>query len=417
MSRPTLSICVITYNRATLLQQTLAHLACVKTWPFECEVIVSDNCSTDDTAAVVAGAQKEFAQVRYVQQARNVGMDNNFIAAFRMATGDYALYLADDDRLIPDAVVSLVQYMERTPRLAACYAPQEGWDDVTKKSLYLDFHVGEAKVFGKNESLEVFNYLIQRRIFPEIAIYRTNALHKSLYPTRRLYWAFVALARLLECGEIAFVPSPFYRYVERSADGASIEHQGDAGIISGLDLFRGGLEYFLLRAYRNLGYPAVPQDQRDTARKMIDSFVFSRLGVAVRKMAYVYKDFIGAHATLARMLYSCVNSVGELPEYRHEISVKATVQAVVGTFDACTSLTRLLLYRVSDASSVMRLLHEIRHDLPVYLLPDDSVKSLADKQTVLILAGSDGDRQTLLAAGYPEGYIILEPELLARFAL
>ena len=50
--RPTIAVLIATYNRASMLDECLRHLAAQ---PFEAgdQVIVVDNGSTDDTAAVI----------------------------------------------------------------------------------------------------------------------------------------------------------------------------------------------------------------------------------------------------------------------------------------------------------------------------------------------------------------------------
>ena len=49
-----LTIAIPTYNRAALLDKQLAWLAiAIKGFESECEIIISDNCSTDNTPGVV----------------------------------------------------------------------------------------------------------------------------------------------------------------------------------------------------------------------------------------------------------------------------------------------------------------------------------------------------------------------------
>jgi glycosyltransferase involved in cell wall biosynthesis len=43
--------------------------------------------------------------LRLMRQRRNLGIVRNTLAAFRAARGAYALYLADDDRLVPEVLV------------------------------------------------------------------------------------------------------------------------------------------------------------------------------------------------------------------------------------------------------------------------------------------------------------------------
>jgi hypothetical protein len=99
--QPLVTIGISTYNRADgYLTQALGS-AVGQTYP-NLEIIVSDNCSTDSTQAVVAG----FAdlRIRYVKQAVNIGSTNNFNFCLSQARGAYFLLLHDDDLIDRDFV-------------------------------------------------------------------------------------------------------------------------------------------------------------------------------------------------------------------------------------------------------------------------------------------------------------------------
>jgi glycosyltransferase involved in cell wall biosynthesis len=101
---PRVTIAIPTYNRANkTLPQTL-HSALDQTYE-NIEIIVSDNCSTDDTEQVV---RRFGANVKYVRQSENVGLNGNFNQCVDRATGDYVLLLHDDDLIDPDFVESCI---------------------------------------------------------------------------------------------------------------------------------------------------------------------------------------------------------------------------------------------------------------------------------------------------------------------
>ena len=94
-SRPLLSVCIPTYNRAGFLRECLASL-CKDGVEDLVEVVVSDNASSDDTIAVL----EEFSltlPMRHVVQAENIGADRNFDAVIAFAQGEYCWLLGSDD--------------------------------------------------------------------------------------------------------------------------------------------------------------------------------------------------------------------------------------------------------------------------------------------------------------------------------
>ena len=97
--RPLITIAIPTYNRAELFLQDAIHAALQQTY-FNIEIIISDNCSTDNTESVV----KLFPdpRIRYFRQKENIGANNNFNFCLQQAKGDYFLLFLDDDQIDPD---------------------------------------------------------------------------------------------------------------------------------------------------------------------------------------------------------------------------------------------------------------------------------------------------------------------------
>lgn len=111
-SGPLLTIAIPTYNRSALLDLCLSQLVPqAADFPGRVELIVSDNCSSDDTESVVRRHLDAGAPVRYVRNAENVGPDRNFVQCFRLATGRYFLLLGDDDVLLEGGLRKLLNVL------------------------------------------------------------------------------------------------------------------------------------------------------------------------------------------------------------------------------------------------------------------------------------------------------------------
>lgn len=116
----TVSICIPTFNNAGMLaeaiqsalRQTYEHL----------DVLVVDNCSTDDTELIVKGFMSRDPRLHYLKQAQNVGMPGNFNTCLAAARGEYVLILCSDDILEDGCVSALVLELAANPAsvLAAC---------------------------------------------------------------------------------------------------------------------------------------------------------------------------------------------------------------------------------------------------------------------------------------------------------
>jgi glycosyltransferase involved in cell wall biosynthesis len=98
---PKVTIAIPTFNRADRHLRRAIGCALAQTYA-DIEVLVSDNCSSDNTAEVVAGI--EDPRLRYVRHEKNIGANNNFNSCVREARGEYFLLLHDDDLIDPDFV-------------------------------------------------------------------------------------------------------------------------------------------------------------------------------------------------------------------------------------------------------------------------------------------------------------------------
>lgn len=103
-----LSICIPTYNRAGYLKKALESIKIqLDSNPLlmeSVEVVVSDNCSTDNTPEVVESYKKHFKHLTYVASKKNVGFDLNIYSVVKNASGIYCWYLGDDDIIINGAI-------------------------------------------------------------------------------------------------------------------------------------------------------------------------------------------------------------------------------------------------------------------------------------------------------------------------
>lgn len=85
-----ISICIPTYNRADLLEQTLESIVSEKVFQdtSEVEIVISDNCSDDETQNVCKKYLTKFPnKIIYHRESHNIGGDANFLKVFSLANG------------------------------------------------------------------------------------------------------------------------------------------------------------------------------------------------------------------------------------------------------------------------------------------------------------------------------------------
>lgn len=108
MSTILLSICIPTYNRCEVLDNTLSDLFSNPEFNSnDIEVIVSDNCSTDKTAQVVS----KYPLVKYYCNKENI-KDLNFTIALEYATGRHIRLFNDTLTFKPGALKKILKLIE-----------------------------------------------------------------------------------------------------------------------------------------------------------------------------------------------------------------------------------------------------------------------------------------------------------------
>ncbi|MFH5885735.1 glycosyltransferase [Halalkalibaculum sp. DA3122] len=114
-SKPFITIAIPTYNRADkYLRQTLE---CATRQNYEnIEILVSDNCSTDETPEVVRSFSDP--RIKFYQQQENLGAYGNWNFLLDKARGDYFHMYHDDDRIDVDFIETCMEGAEYRKGLA-----------------------------------------------------------------------------------------------------------------------------------------------------------------------------------------------------------------------------------------------------------------------------------------------------------
>lgn len=91
---PLISICIPTYNRSEILEKTIKKIVSYKNFDAEVELVISDNCSTDNTEDVVKQYSDRYDNIRYFRNKENI-RDLNFIKVLDMGRGQYLKLMND----------------------------------------------------------------------------------------------------------------------------------------------------------------------------------------------------------------------------------------------------------------------------------------------------------------------------------
>ena len=178
-----ISVIVCTYDRSTVLDGCLDSMSTQTLARERFEVIVVDNNSTDDTAAVVDRHAESAGNIRHVLEprqglsfARNRGIDE--------AHGEIVTFFDDDTVVAPGCLAAIVDAFERHPNVL-CMGGRirvEKTDVVPKwmHTSYMDFVATNLDLgswerpFGKREHPRGANISFRREVFERFGRFDTS---------------------------------------------------------------------------------------------------------------------------------------------------------------------------------------------------------------------------------------------------
>jgi glycosyltransferase involved in cell wall biosynthesis len=110
VTRPLVSVCVPTWNRAAALRDSLKTIQGQDYAPLE--IVISDNGSTDGTEALCRAVAAEDTRVRYFRHPDNIGLYQNHNFLIDVSRGEFIAFFHDHDTRALDVVSKFVRFME-----------------------------------------------------------------------------------------------------------------------------------------------------------------------------------------------------------------------------------------------------------------------------------------------------------------
>jgi glycosyltransferase involved in cell wall biosynthesis len=151
---PLVSICIPTYNRASLLEKAVA--SALSQTMHDYEILVVDNNSEDDTEEkmkLLVGVR-----FRYVKNHHNIGMIQNWNRCIDLAHGEYICILHSDDYIEPQLLEMEITLLENDSRIGMVYSGHYIDHELTRRRKTVIPHRQSGVFDGKTQ----FNSLISR---------------------------------------------------------------------------------------------------------------------------------------------------------------------------------------------------------------------------------------------------------------
>ncbi|MBE9004989.1 glycosyltransferase family 2 protein [Fortiea sp. LEGE XX443] len=201
-----LTIAIPTYNRAELLDKQLSWLAkAIQGFESECEILVSDNCSTDHTQAVIQKWQTKLRNItfRSNKNPENLGVMRNIMYCLSSATTKYVWTIGDDDPVQDRAIPYVINKLKQNEDLGLLFLNFSGRNKITGEPVHPPTIVGNRwfdadAEDGCGDSKGIFEHCFAKSvgavIFLTASIYRTDLIKRALqiWPDAANNWISLA---------------------------------------------------------------------------------------------------------------------------------------------------------------------------------------------------------------------------------
>ena len=171
------SIVLPTYNGAKYIRTSIE--SCLAQTHANLEIIVVDDCSTDQTPDIVKSYSDP--RIKYIRHSENQKLPRSLNTGFKNADGQFLTWTSDDNIFRKEAVEVMLKFLLAYPETGFVYTDLHQIDD--------DGNVFEYFSAGSVESLKKTNlmgacFLYPRRVYEEIGEYDASAFLAEDYD----YW-------------------------------------------------------------------------------------------------------------------------------------------------------------------------------------------------------------------------------------
>ena len=138
VANPLVSVVIATYNQVKYIEQTVMS-ALTQQCPFPFEVVVGDDGSNDGERELLKKLQEKYPEnLKLIFNDKNMMVTRNYVNAIHEARGKYIATLDGDDYyLAKDALVKLVDVLEKNEDVSLVHGGCRSFDNKTGKVLHI----------------------------------------------------------------------------------------------------------------------------------------------------------------------------------------------------------------------------------------------------------------------------------------
>jgi glycosyltransferase involved in cell wall biosynthesis len=218
---PLVTIGLPVYNGERVVERALDSIL-AQTYP-NLEVLVSDNCSTDNTEEVCRSYANQDDRVRYSRTERNLGAAGNYTRLAQLAGGRYFKWISHDDWIASDFVTRCVAVAEQDPEIITVAPVVQIVDEHGAVLQSVRSYVGRGE--WSADRLQQYRQMMHELAYCEThsdgyfmvayeyGLHRVDLLRRTRLELPFISSDYVLAAELSLFGRLAFLDEPLSRFV------------------------------------------------------------------------------------------------------------------------------------------------------------------------------------------------------------
>ncbi|MDO9260984.1 MAG: glycosyltransferase [Flavobacteriaceae bacterium] len=221
MIKPTVSVCMITYNHENFIREAIEGVL-MQECDFEVELIVANDCSADKTDEVIQNIIQNHPNgswIKYTNHPQNKGMMPNFIWAMQHCKGEFiALCEGDDYWTDPLKLQKQVDVLKSNNKIGLVFTHFKHYYQKTSKLVDIDPRFskdssGIIPLMLKSKFIEFATTVFRKTVLDKVLNILNNELKNAVIGDTRILLETAQNSEIYYLKEITAV----YRILEGSA--------------------------------------------------------------------------------------------------------------------------------------------------------------------------------------------------------
>lgn len=180
-SKPLVSVFIVTYNSSDYIIEALDSVR-NQTYP-NIELVVSDDCSTDNTVPLVTDWMKSygsrFSRTEIVVAPKNQGIPSNYNRAVNACHGEWLKMMDGDDLLTDDCIAVNIAYVQQHPEVQVVFSDLDCFRDNDTTHVVRHYFSEKDKTFFSLDAVGQLKWLLRSNVLPSQTCFIEASLLKA----------------------------------------------------------------------------------------------------------------------------------------------------------------------------------------------------------------------------------------------